>query len=64
MPVWRLAGKKIDAEDVWPMSRTMPSDGVESWKKVRKVGPQGIVLAMLGLAFWRGASEVGQPSRR
>ncbi len=62
MPDWRLAGKGIDADGAWPMSRTVP--GQEAWKKVRKVGPYGVFLALLGLAIWRSATVAGQPSRR
>ncbi len=61
-PEWRLAGKSTDTDDTWPMSRMMP--GTEAWKKVRKTGPYGVFLALLGLAIWRSASVAGQSSRR
>ncbi len=62
MPEWRLAGKSIEADDAWPPSRTIP--GGEDWCKVRKVGAQGIVLILFGLALWRSASVAGDSSRR
>ncbi len=62
MPEWRLAGKSTDADDAWLMSRTTP--GTEAWKKVRKTGPYGVFLALLGFAIWCSASVAGQSSRR
>ncbi len=60
MPEWRLSG--IVADNAWPLSRSIP--GAEAWRKVKKTGPQGVVLVLFGLALWRSATVAGDSSRR
>ncbi|KLO03768.1 hypothetical protein SCHPADRAFT_810340, partial [Schizopora paradoxa] len=50
MPDWRIGAKPAEPDAVWPLSRRTPP--LESWKKVKKAGPQGIVLVLYGLALW------------
>lgn len=59
MPKWRLPP---GGSEPWPLQRNRPD--VESWSKVRKVGPNGLFVVLLGLAWWRSATTAGQPSRR
>ena len=63
MPEWRLNGKRVDEEGVWPLSRRVPAE-LESWKKVKKVGAQGVVLVLYGLALWRTATVTGGSHHR
>ena len=63
MPGWRLPPAGCDtAETKWPLRRAVPDD--EPWLKVRKSGPGGIFLVLLGLSWWRLRSVHGQSSRR
>ncbi len=67
MPKWRhpsctttTDAAKNDSE--WPLKRNTPD--TESWSKVRKVGPNGLFLVLLGLAWWKGATAGGGGARR
>ncbi len=51
-----------DVADKWPLQRNLPD--TESWSKVRKVGPNGLSLFLLGLAWWKSATTAGQSARR
>ena len=44
---------------IWPLLRVIPED-VTDWDTVRKGGPGGIFLAVMGLAWWLSAvTEAG-----
>ncbi len=63
MPKWRYPlGSTDAAKDKWPLQRNLPDS--ESWSKVRKVGPNGLFLVLLGLAWWKSATAAGQGARR
>lgn len=62
MPEWRYSGLSDSPTDRWPLRRTIPD--AESWGKVRKVGPYGVFVALLGLVWWRSGTSAGQPLRR
>lgn len=63
MPKYRAPPVGSEAAKAkWPLQRTVP-DG-ESWAKVRKTGPEGLVLVLLALSWWRSATNAGQAGRR
>lgn len=58
MPNWRKpSGKKT-----WPLSRT-GAPQFEGWTAVRRSGPSGIALVVLGLAWWKIATSDGTTER-
>ncbi|KLO04274.1 hypothetical protein SCHPADRAFT_947829, partial [Schizopora paradoxa] len=63
MPDWRIVG--AGPEDItWPLSRRIPATETESWRKIKKAGPQGIGLVLYGLALWRTACLPGDSHHR
>ncbi|KLO15474.1 hypothetical protein SCHPADRAFT_790657, partial [Schizopora paradoxa] len=50
MPGWRLPSDGRTAQAAWPLQRNVPE--TEDWKKVRKIGPNGIFLVLLALSWW------------
>lgn len=58
MPDWRKpVGRKA-----WPLPRTSTLT-TENWTAVRKGGQHGVVLVLLGLAWWKAATVAGTAER-
>ncbi len=57
MPKWRIPVGRD-----WALGRDVPTG--EKWTEVRKVGPGGVFVVLLGLSWWRSESAPSSADRR